>query len=414
MPIMPHSIRYRVISQMRSLCGPKGKILVSYFNGQYFSHGIASFYRKNPQLCGPVNVHTDIDWSKQTLVVSATGYHSQWLKPEELLRLMESYDTHLTWTSDLTQDNCLFVKDIGLFVLFGNSTTGLRDYFDSSDAQKFYTHVWGENTIHIGRYDNLTILSNDPTTLARQVVDAQEYHEEELCRVVSSNMQFTSSGRAVPSRFLDMGCGFGGLLRRFAKQGWVRNAIAVDLSYQMCEVSRRLNDQAGFSDVITVCNESYLNVSVPSESIDYVISVDAVYLASERVGEVLAEAYRVLRPGGWMILTDVVQRSSSKEGMAEIYNALRVTSLGTVESYQELTKKIGFDSFSFTSHAANLALHHGAVNTVLQDLRNNPNPAVRLDLSPDFLSAMGKNLSLLSSHSAANLDWGTFVFQKVN
>ena len=149
MNIIPLSIRYGVVRQMRCVCGQRGRVLVSYWNGRYFSHGIASFYRHNPSLCGPVDVDRDVDWANNTLV-TASEYHTQWLTPERVMRLMKSYDIELRETFTLDNDNCMLVKDLGIFVFFNNLTTGARDLYDSDDAQKFYTEVWGGGTAHLG------------------------------------------------------------------------------------------------------------------------------------------------------------------------------------------------------------------------------------------------------------------------
>jgi SAM-dependent methyltransferase len=89
MNIIPLSIRYRVIQEMRELCQTTaGRVLVTFWNGRYFSHGVRDFYMKNPALCGPVNIDTDVDWQTNTLQ-TASGYHTQWLQPEWVMRLLK-------------------------------------------------------------------------------------------------------------------------------------------------------------------------------------------------------------------------------------------------------------------------------------------------------------------------------------
>jgi hypothetical protein len=150
MNIIPLSIRYGVVQQMRIVCGQLGRVLVSYWNGRYFAHGVASFYRHNAALCGPVDIDNDVDWAKNTLVTSRQ-YHTQWLTPEKVLRLMRSYDIDLRETQSLMDEDCLMVKDLGIFVLFGSHTSGARDIYDSEEAQRFYSDVWGGGTAHLGR-----------------------------------------------------------------------------------------------------------------------------------------------------------------------------------------------------------------------------------------------------------------------
>lgn len=89
MNIIPASIRYRVTQEMRHLCkNKKGRVMVSYWNGRYFSHGVRDYYMKNPSLCGPVDIESDVDWKTNTLL-TASGYHTQWLNPEWVMRLLK-------------------------------------------------------------------------------------------------------------------------------------------------------------------------------------------------------------------------------------------------------------------------------------------------------------------------------------
>jgi len=89
MNIIPQSIRYRVTQEMRQLCqNNSGRVLVSYWNGRFFSHGVRDFYLKNPALCGEIDIDKDVDWQTNTLQTS-TGYHTQWLQPEWVMRLLK-------------------------------------------------------------------------------------------------------------------------------------------------------------------------------------------------------------------------------------------------------------------------------------------------------------------------------------
>jgi hypothetical protein len=150
MNIIPMSIRYGVVQQMRIVCGERGRVMVSYWNGRYFSHGVASFYKHNPTLCGPVDVNKDVDWANNTLVTSRQ-YHTQWLTPEKVIRLMRSYDIDVQESSSLVDDNFMMVEDLGIFVCFSSLTTGARDIYDSDEAQQFYSDVWGGGTAHLGK-----------------------------------------------------------------------------------------------------------------------------------------------------------------------------------------------------------------------------------------------------------------------
>ena len=45
--------------------------------------------------------------------------------------------------------------EIGIFVWASGKRNTAKDYYDSEDAQQFYSAIWGESTIHIGNYELL-------------------------------------------------------------------------------------------------------------------------------------------------------------------------------------------------------------------------------------------------------------------
>lgn len=104
-------------------------------------------------------------------------------------------------------------------------TSLAKSYYDSDDAQKFYSAIWGEETVHIGRYDMLTDVDKQTLDLRQQISKAQEYHEQEFAKHIRSKFQD-------PVVMLDMGCGYGGLLRRLVQAGVVKTATGCDVSSQ--------------------------------------------------------------------------------------------------------------------------------------------------------------------------------------
>ena len=142
---------------------------------------------------------------------------------------------------------------------------------------------------------------------------------------------------------LDLGSGGGiDVLLSAQRVGATGKAYGLDMTDEMLQLARDNQRKAGVQNVEFLKGEIE-QIPLPDQSVDVIISNCVVNLSGEKE-RVLAEAFRVLRPGGRLALSDIVVRGAVP---AEIRRNLELWAgcvAGALEEaeYRELLSRAGF------------------------------------------------------------------------
>lgn len=148
---------------------------------------------------------------------------------------------------------------------------------------------------------------------------------------------------------LDLGSG-AGLDCFFAakKVGEMGHVIGVDMTPEMIDRARSSAKRLNLQNV--EFRQGYLeDLPVDSNSVDVIISNCVINLAPDK-SKVLAEAFRVLKPGGKLAVSDIVTDGPLPESIKKSLSAWAGCVAGAVESkdYIAMMQAVGFTDISIT------------------------------------------------------------------
>jgi sarcosine/dimethylglycine N-methyltransferase len=265
-----------------------------------------------------------------------------------------------------------------------------REYYNSSDADRFYATIWGGEDIHIGLY------KSDKDS----IVDASRRTVEKMASSVKNLDSKT--------RVLDIGSGYGGSARYLVKKFGCQVGC-LNLSETQNTRNRELNQKEALSLAINVIDGSFEEIPTPDGSVDLVWSQDAILHSGDRK-KVFEEVCRVLAKGGQFLFTDPMQSASCpKDVLQPILDRIHLDSLGSIEYYQQLAKDLGLKEVGIMDLSKNLPAHY---SRVLQELVAQHHTLIRV-CAEEYLANMKVGLQhWVDAGMAGHLTWGILHFQK--
>lgn len=146
------------------------------------------------------------------------------------------------------------------------------------------------------------------------------------------------------NRLVDLGCGMGGTMRYALKQH--RNVIAYGVTLSDFQVKQGNDLLKGKNGIIL--KENYNNTSFKSNSFDSAIAIES-FCHSGHSENSLKEAYRILKPGGRLVIADAFLKKEATElckGALHSYRSLcdhwSLEKLETHIFIKQKLKELGF------------------------------------------------------------------------
>ena len=264
-----------------------------------------------------------------------------------------------------------------------------QEYYNSDDAEAYYTTIWGGENINIGLYGP----DADVVAASERAVERLGQHLEPL---------------DTAHRVLDLGSGYGGTARFLARRYGCR-VLGLNLSEVENQRARRLNTEQGLQSQVDIVDGNFESVEAPDGSFDAVCSQDAILHSGERA-KVVAEAARVLKPGGVFAFSDIMQSDTCPAGVLEpILERIHLTSLGEPATYRQAARRSGLVEEDFEELTPHMSTHYARILHETEAREGQ----LRGRVSREYLQRMKQGLARwVDGGRKGYLAWGMFRFRK--
>jgi cyclopropane fatty-acyl-phospholipid synthase-like methyltransferase len=260
--------------------------------------------------------------------------------------------------------------------------------------------VWGGAYIHVGLYDVL-----DAREKLEGVARIKEASHLSAYHFVKPYGESLSSS----SKVMDMGSGYGGNARLLATETGC-TVTCIEISKKENEVCVAENKATGLEDKVLVPGDlSYFETGEKESTFDMVISQDAFLHAGSERYKAIKEAARVLKPGGILVFTDIMQSDHADPlQLQAVYKRIHLQDMGSPSAYNKWAAECGLEFVSFEDHSANLALHYGSVKAMLLEKKS-----TLVNISEEYVTNMVTGLQAwVDAAGLGNLAWGYLVYRK--
>lgn len=206
------------------------------------------------------------------------------------------------------------------------SNKDIEQYYDLS--QTHYKRVWNlqkSRSLHYGYWDSST----------------KNFHEAllNINKILATKVAIKKENNV-----LDAGCGIGGSSLWLAKNIGC-NVTGISLSAKQVATANKLSAEENLQTLAIFEQQDFTATKYPSESFDVVWAIESVCHAADK-SKFIAEAYRLLKKGGRLIMADFFKQQNLAGKAAALItqwaNGWAIDDFATIEKFAEQLTQAGF------------------------------------------------------------------------
>jgi len=208
-------------------------------------------------------------------------------------------------------------------------------------------HTEGEISTHYSRGDLLSRLNaallDDGVDPDRPSIEALAPYDQFHGRGLEATLEVAGLVQAgAADRLLDIGSGIGGPARWFA-QRFGCHVTGIDLTPEFCDVARHLTRLLGLADKVSFTVGDAVAMPFADAGFDGAYSMNVSMNIADK-GAFYREIYRVLKPGAWLVLSEVAQGEGGELDYPTPWaSSARTSFLTTPQETQRDLQGAGFD-----------------------------------------------------------------------
>ncbi len=164
------------------------------------------------------------------------------------------------------------------------------------------------------------------------------------------------------AKILDLGCGVGTTCRFVAKEFSAVTAIGVSIVPEQVITAHRLTREAGVQNKATFFYGDYTDLSFETDSFNGALAIEsACYANGDDKVDFLKEAYRILKPGSTLVITDAFRKHpDAMQGVTgKLYRAVcdnwAVDDFAEFYAFRKALFNVGFKEIHMTDVSWNVA-----------------------------------------------------------